>query len=226
MECILIQQKSKNDSIFRTLQELTQDKQTLDNCFSQSISIYDSIANLLLKLGDIREHPVDSSSEMQLEFIDSSGNNQSLFLTLAFTGDKRYSSSLRGAEISGSSLTADDLISAAMANNDIPTLIFKLKQRWLSFLPLLSAITEVMESNAVDWIQEKGLLRVLLGKRAVMCTLHIPPGYPLTGQIALIDMQGTLSDHSCADLKPSNPNCSLKDWLLYLEDWINTQDAV
>ena len=45
--------------------------------------------------------------------------------------------------------------------------------------------------HAVDWIQEEGVVRVLLGKRGtVICTLSVPKTYPQEGSISLVSVHG------------------------------------
>lgn len=55
-------------------------------------------------------------------------------------------------------------------------------------------------SHAVDWIQDEGLVRVLVGKGGtVMFTLKMPPDYLISGDITVVNASGLPSNMSLAD---------------------------
>lgn len=60
--------------------------------------------------------------------------------------------------------------------------------------------------HAIDWIQEENILRVMVGQGgSIVCTLIIPSGYPLSGEVTLADIKGH-SDADITDLKVKNMN--------------------
>lgn len=61
-----------------------------------------------------------------------------------------------------------------------------------------------MLRHAVDWIQEEGVVRVLLGKRGtVICTLSVPKTYPQEGSVSLVSVHGGYGDDNTMDVDVS-----------------------
>lgn len=60
------------------------------------------------------------------------------------------------------------------------------------------------QRHAVDWIQEEGVVRVLLGKRGtVICTLSVPHTYPQEGSVSLVSVHGGYGDDNTMDVDVS-----------------------
>lgn len=65
-------------------------------------------------------------------------------------------------------------------------------------------------SHAVDWIQDEGLVRVLVGKGGtIMFTLKMPPGYPFKGEITITNTSGLPANVHVEDCKV----CYLLTWI-------------
>lgn len=65
-------------------------------------------------------------------------------------------------------------------------------------------------SHAVDWIQDEGLVRVLVGKGGtIMFTLKMPPGYPFKGEITITNTSGLPANVYVEDCKV----CYLLTWI-------------
>lgn len=70
----------------------------------------------------------------------------------------------------------------------------KLSTSWYKTLSLIR--------HAVDWIQEEGVVRVLLGKRGtVICTLSVPKTYPQEGSISLVSVHGGYGEEGPMELE-------------------------
>ncbi|XP_076444096.1 uncharacterized protein LOC143282366 [Babylonia areolata] len=102
--------------------------------------------------------------------------------------------------------------------DSVPSLIHTIKQRWLSHVPLLSEVNQLRSKFAIDWIQQESTLRVIVGKGGgIVCSLHIPSGYPHQGQVTLTNVMGASDTFVVEDLKPSTGR-RLEDWVCFLED--------
>uniref|UniRef100_K1P5C5 Uncharacterized protein n=1 Tax=Magallana gigas TaxID=29159 RepID=K1P5C5_MAGGI len=123
-------------------------------------------------------------------------------------------------EVNIESLPMDDLIRTAVEKNDPVLLICNLRERWASYQPIVSEIKKLSERHAVDWIQEEGVVRVLLGKRGtVICTLSVPKTYPQEGSVSLVSVHGGYGDDNTMDVdEPAAEKKSLQQWVDYLEE--------
>lgn len=168
---------------------------------------------------------VQSASDKQiiLEFLNSCGQQDDprLILTINFEEDNSALGNLwiKSAEVNTDSFEVDDIIQTAIKFNDVPLLIQKLKQRWLTHFPLASEMKIVAEHHAVDWMQEEGMVRVLVGRGgSIICTLQMPKTYPSSGDVTLVNAQGLPNDVNTEDLNPPVGQRNILGWVKYLEN--------
>lgn len=178
------------------------------------------LLNYIKTLSGLRELPVEDPDSIRLEFIPEGEENASLNLTMHFAVDLSGRVHLTGAEVNIESLPMDDLIRTAVEKNDPVLLICNLRERWASYQPIVSEIKKLSERHAVDWIQEEGVVRVLLGKRGtVICTLSVPKTYPQEGSVSLVSVHGGYGDDNTMDVdEPAAEKKSLQQWVDYLEE--------
>nr|XP_022333775.1 uncharacterized protein LOC111130825 isoform X1 [Crassostrea virginica] len=176
------------------------------------------LLHYIRKLSGIRELPVEDPDAIQLEFISEGQDDSSLHLTMQLAADLSGRVYLKGAEVNIESLPVEDLIGAAVERNDPVMLVQTLKERWRSYKPIVSEIRKLSERHAVDWIQEEGVVRVLLGKRGtVICTLSVPKTYPQEGSISLVSVHGGYGEEGPMELEEKEEK-SLQQWVDYLEE--------
>lgn len=179
------------------------------------------LLNYIKTLSGLRELPVEDPDSIRLEFIPEGEEDASLNLTMHFAVDLSGRVHLTGAEVNIESLPMDDLI-RAVEKNDPVLLICNLRERWASYQPIVSEIKKLSERHAVDWIQEEGVVRVLLGKRGtVICTLSVPKTYPQEGSVSLVSVHGGYGDDNTMDVdvpEPAAEKKSLQQWVDYLEE--------
>lgn len=178
------------------------------------------LLNYIKTLSGLRELPVEDPDSIRLEFIPEGEEDASLNLTMHFAVDHSGRVHLKGAEVNIESLPMDDLIRTAVKKNDPVLLICNLRERWASYRPIVSEIKKLSERHAVDWIQEEGVVRVLLGKRGtVICTLSVPHTYPQEGSVSLVSVHGGYGDDNTMDVdEPGAEKKSLQQWVDYLEE--------
>lgn len=178
------------------------------------------LLNYIKTLSGLRELPVEDPDSIRLEFIPEGEEDASLNLTMHFAVDHSGRVHLKGAEVNIESLPMDDLIRTAVEKNDPVLLICNLRERWASYRPIVSEIKKLSERHAVDWIQEEGVVRVLLGKRGtVICTLSVPHTYPQEGSVSLVSVHGGYGDDNTMDVdEPGAEKKSLQQWVDYLEE--------
>lgn len=178
------------------------------------------LLNYIKTLSGLRELPVEDPNSIRLEFIPEGEEDASLNLTMHFAVDHSGRVHLKGAEVNIESLPMDDLIRTAVKKNDPVLLICNLRERWASYRPIVSEIKKLSERHAVDWIQEEGVVRVLLGKRGtVICTLSVPHTYPQEGSVSLVSVHGGYGDDNTMDVdEPGAEKKSLQQWVDYLEE--------
>lgn len=178
------------------------------------------LLNYIKTLSGLRELPVEDPNSIRLEFIPEGEEDASLNLTMHFAVDHSGRVHLKGAEVNIESLPMDDLIRTAVEKNDPVLLICNLRERWASYRPIVSEIKKLSERHAVDWIQEDGVVRVLLGKRGtVICTLSVPHTYPQEGSVSLVSVHGGYGDDNTMDVdEPGAEKKSLQQWVDYLEE--------
>lgn len=180
------------------------------------------LLNYIKTLSGLRELPVEDPDSIRLEFIPEGEEDASLNLTMHFAVDLSGRVHLTGAEVNIESLPMDDLIRTAVEKNDPVLLICNLRERWASYQPIVSEINKLSERHAVDWIQEEGVVRVLLGKRGtVICTLSVPKTYPQEGSVSLVSVHGGYGDDNTMDVdvpEPAAEKKSLQQWVDYLEE--------
>lgn len=178
------------------------------------------LLNYIKTLSGLRELPVEDPDSIRLEFIPEGEEDASLNLTMHFAVDLSGRVHLTGAEVNIESLPMDDLIRTAVEKNDPVLLICNLRERWASYQPIVSEIKKLSERHAVDWIQEEGVVRVLLGKRGtVICTLSVPKTYPQEGSVSLVSVHGGYGDDNTMDVdEPAAEKKSLQQWVDYLEE--------
>lgn len=178
------------------------------------------LLNYIKTLSGLRELPVEDPNSIRLEFIPEGEEDASLNLTMHFAVDHSGRVHLKGAEVNIESLPMDDLIRTAVEKNDPVLLICNLRERWASYRPIVSEIKKLSERHAVDWIQEEGVVRVLLGKRGtVICTLSVPHTYPQEGSVSLVSVHGGYGDDNTMDVdEPGAEKKSLQQWVDYLEE--------
>nr|XP_034326279.1 golgin subfamily B member 1 isoform X1 [Crassostrea gigas] len=188
------------------------------------------LLNYIKTLSGLRELPVEDPDSIRLEFIPEGEEDASLNLTMHFAVDLSGRVHLTGAEVQTfntnrfyvniESLPMDDLIRTAVEKNDPVLLICNLRERWASYQPIVSEIKKLSERHAVDWIQEEGVVRVLLGKRGtVICTLSVPKTYPQEGSVSLVSVHGGYGDDNTMDVdEPAAEKKSLQQWVDYLEE--------
>ncbi|ESP05240.1 hypothetical protein LOTGIDRAFT_227895 [Lottia gigantea] len=161
-----------------------------------------------------------SDNQIQIEFknttIEGDKDKPTLILTVEFKQGYMNTSVLANAMINNPSLDVNDIVEDCVRNNDLKGLVSQLKTRWYSHVPLLTEITHLQNSSAIDWIQEDSLLRVMVGKGgSVVCTLSIPFNYPLHGSIQLVDIRGCKAE---AQQIQTTTDCkALEEWVEYLE---------
>lgn len=178
------------------------------------------LLNYIKTLSGLRELPVEDPDSIRLEFIPEGEEDASLNLTMHFVVGLSGRVHLTGAEVNIESLPMDDLIRTAVEKNDPVLLICNLRERWASYQPIVSEIKKLSERHAVDWIQEEGVVRVLLGKRGtVICTLSVPKTYPQEGSVSLVSVHGGYGDDNTMDVdEPAAEKKSLQQWVDYLEE--------
>lgn len=178
------------------------------------------LLNYIKTLSGLRELPVEDPDSIRLEFIPEGEEDASLNLTMHFAVDHSGRVHLKGAEVNIESLPMDDLIRTAVEKNDPVLLICNLRERWASYRPIVSEIKKLSERHAVDWIQEEGVVRVLLGKRGtVICTLSVPHTYPQEGSVSLVSVHGGYGDDNTMDVdEPGAEKKSLQQWVDFLEE--------
>lgn len=178
------------------------------------------LLNYIKTLSGLRELPVEDPDSIRLEFIPEGEEDASLNLTMHFAVGLSGRVHLTGAEVNIESLPMDDLIRTAVEKNDPVLLICNLRERWASYQPIVSEIKKLSERHAVDWIQEEGVVRVLLGKRGtVICTLSVPKTYPQEGSVSLVSVHGGYGDDNTMDVdEPAAEKKSLQQWVDYLEE--------
>lgn len=99
-------------------------------------------------------------------------------------------------------------------DKDLPKFICGLKNVWLSFLPLNIEVSCLRKSHAIDFVQEEGVVYLIIDKRNIVCSLNVPKSYP-HADVTLISVTG--SDVTTVNIsKP--PSKTLTSWVKYLED--------
>ncbi|KAK3608160.1 hypothetical protein CHS0354_034119 [Potamilus streckersoni] len=182
---------------------------------SQSINRYKSCLLFCESLDSIREHAV-GTDKIQLEFLNGTADDLNLVLTLTFKKNNIGYPVLTDVKSSVENFEIHDLINMAIEANDIRFLVHNVRDRWKLHYPLLSEINKLVKSHAVDWIQEEGRLRVLVGRSgSIIFTMKVPTGYPFTGNITLISVFGL--DIQNEDLRELTDIKTLTGWVVYLE---------
>ncbi|GFS26513.1 retrovirus-related Pol polyprotein LINE-1 [Elysia marginata] len=71
-----------------------------------------------------------------------------------------------------------ELITHVKQDKDLPRFISGLRNTWLSSLPLNVEVAGLRKSHAIDFVQEDGILHLMINKRNVVCSLNVPKSYP------------------------------------------------
>lgn len=186
----------------------------------------------LAKLTELKAD-LEQSSEVKCSFTDAdsvnivlfpSGNveatngDASLMVTLKFDPLK---GELCDVKLSETVKGADDIIKEAKTSSDLIKLILDLKSLWGSSASLFSEIYTIRERHAVDWIQEEGILHLMVKKgSSVVCTLGIPEGYPRSGPVTLDNIIGDTQGTDVTQIKVPIDS-SLTGWIVHLETIFN-----
>ncbi|KAL4225406.1 hypothetical protein ACF0H5_016096 [Mactra antiquata] len=155
-------------------------------------------------------------------FMDTS--TLDLEMTLTFKDCKQEEARLADVKVSFSStqyiniehFNIKDIIETSLKLNDVPYLIMNVSERWNRHFPLLTEMDQLTKHHAVDWMPDKGQLRVLVGKCGnIMFSLGVPKDYPASRDITLLDSFG-INDLVVNDLPEKGS--TLCQWVLFLED--------
>ncbi|XP_052098093.1 cingulin-like [Mytilus californianus] len=169
------------------------------------------------RLGGIEECPADNN-QIKIKFVNTSQTEATLYLTMTLRQDEYGHVKLSYADVNIETLHCTDLIEEAVRTNDVRSLITQLRERWNMYYPIMTEIDKVSESHAVDWIQDEGLVRVLVGKGGtIMFTLKMPPGYPFKGEITATNTSGLPANVYIEDCKPLSDIQTLQEWVDFLE---------
>ncbi|KAF7244024.1 ZW10 interactor [Varanus komodoensis] len=109
------------------------------------------------------------------------------------------------------------LLSAVLpvgASSTIRNFIMELQYSYVQQAQLLAEIELLQSCFAIDWQQEKRLLRYL--KPSATCCLHVEPGYPASGRICLLSVKSQHGAVDVASYRPPQETPSLQSWLVYL----------
>ncbi|XP_063432970.1 myosin-13-like isoform X1 [Mytilus trossulus] len=169
------------------------------------------------RLGGIEECPANNN-QIKIKFVNTSQTEATLYLTMTLRQDEYGHVKLSYADVNIETLHCTDLIEEAVRTNDVRSLITQLRERWNMYYPIMTEIDQVSESHAVDWIQDEGLVRVLVGKGGtIMFTLKMPPGYPFKGEITITNTSGLPANVYVKDCKPPSDIQTLQEWVDFLE---------
>ncbi|KAL3865704.1 hypothetical protein ACJMK2_043066 [Sinanodonta woodiana] len=178
---------------------------------SQSINRCKSYLSFCENLDSIREHPV-GTDKIQLEFLNGKADDLNLVLTMTFKNNNLGYPVLTDVKSNIDNFEIRDLIDLAIEANDVRFLVHSVRDRWKLHYPLLSEMKTLVNSHAVDWIQEEGRLRVLVGRSgSIIITIKIPTGYPFSGNITLVSVFGL--DLQNEDLKEAIDRHQNIDWM-------------
>ncbi|XP_064421740.1 ZW10 interactor [Latimeria chalumnae] len=97
---------------------------------------------------------------------------------------------------------------------DLPSTILRIYNCYLSQSELLAEIQQLQHRFAIDWLHTERKLLFLKGN--TVCTFIIGHGYPNSGGIQLLSIQPKHGSIDYTNIKPSQGNPSLQDWLDYL----------
>ncbi|XP_062574353.1 uncharacterized protein LOC134236208 isoform X2 [Saccostrea cucullata] len=190
-------------------------KQTL---LAEKIKQETELHEYIRKLSGIREIPTEDADSVCLGFVQGEEEDPSLILTMHLAADPTDRVYLKGAEVNVQSLPTEELIRVAVQKNDPVSLVRSLRELWISYHPIVSEVKKLSERHAVDWIQEEGVVRVLMGKRGtVICTLSVPKTYPQEGSVSLVSVHGGYGEENTMDVDETVENKTLQQWIDYLE---------
>ncbi|OWF54058.1 uncharacterized protein LOC110445545 [Mizuhopecten yessoensis] len=170
---------------------------------------------------DIKQRSEFGHLVLELLSDEDNENIPRMFLTANVELDSLDLEHLTSAEKESGdcSLHTEDIISEGLSSNDLRQLVTKMQDRWNTLFPLVQEMKNVSDRHAIDWIQDKNLLRILVGKGgSIMCTLHVPESYPFSGEITLQKTSNLPSNVKEEDILPPSDNRSLQGWVDYLED--------
>ncbi|XP_061174011.1 reticulocyte-binding protein homolog 2a-like isoform X2 [Saccostrea echinata] len=206
--------KRQEEEIHKSHSEAVK-KQTL---LTEKIKQETELCEYIRKLSGIREIQTEDTDSMCLGFVHEEEEDPSLILTMNLAADPTDRVYLKGAEVNVQSLPTEDLIRVAVQKNDPVWLVHSLRELWISYHPIVSEVKKLSERHAVDWIQEEGVVRVLMGKRGtVICTLSVPKTYPQEGNVSLVSVHGGYGEENTMDVDETVENKTLQQWVDYLE---------
>ncbi|GFN84150.1 myosin heavy chain, muscle-like [Plakobranchus ocellatus] len=107
------------------------------------------------------------------------------------------------------------LISHVKQDKDLPKFILSLRNTWLSHLPLNAEVSCLRKNHAIDFIQDQGVLQLMINKRNIVCSLTVPSSYP-HADVTLASVIG--HPELTADNISAPATKSITGWVRYLED--------
>lgn len=170
------------------------------------------------RLSEIEECPAEGN-QIKIKFVTQTQTESQLYLTMTLCQDQDGRVMLSQAEVNIPTFNCSDLIQSAVKTNDVRSLVTRLRDRWNSYYPIMTEIEQVSECHAVDWIQDEGLVRILVGKGGtIMYSLKMPTAYPFSGEITVANTSGLPSEISLEDSLPPFGTKTLKEWVDFLEE--------
>ncbi|XP_067667162.1 uncharacterized protein PF3D7_1120000-like [Haliotis asinina] len=199
------------------LKQITEEQKRKKNVMSQLVKHLEELVGKMESVSGLTVIPL-SWCGVRVEFPRAGADGVQLALSLEYSENNMGDLVLKSAEVNVDSIDVSELLHEAVAHNDVPALVTKLKSRWLSHQPLLTEVSQLRHRYAIDWIQEDNILRVMVGRGgSIVCTLIIPSGYPLSGEVTLTDIKGH-SGTDLKDLQPAGSERGLTAWAKMLEE--------
>ncbi|XP_078520261.1 outer kinetochore KNL1 complex subunit ZWINT [Lissotriton helveticus] len=97
---------------------------------------------------------------------------------------------------------------------DVKMAVLEMQNTYRSQARLLQELDGLQDKFPVDWRPKERKLLYLKG--SVVCVLFIDPGYPTSGGIQLLSLQGYTGSVDVQLLKPPQASPTLCNWLVYL----------
>ncbi|XP_046580181.1 coiled-coil domain-containing protein 18-like [Haliotis rubra] len=199
------------------LKQITEEQKRKKSVMSQLAKRLEELVGNMESVSGLTVIPL-SWCGMRVEFPRAGTDGVQLALSLEYSENNLGDLVLKSAEVNVDSIDVSEMLHEAVAHNDVPALVTKLKSRWLSHQPLLTEVSQLRLRYAIDWIQEENILRVMVGRGgSIVCTLIIPSGYPLSGEVTLTDIKGH-SGTDLTDLQPAGCERGLTAWAEMLEE--------
>nr|XP_015217739.1 PREDICTED: ZW10 interactor-like [Lepisosteus oculatus] len=133
-----------------------------------------------------------------------------LSLSLRWTSDDLFTLQLSSA---GRSLLED--VSSRRPLQDARSALLEVMQLYVEQGSLLAEIQRLHSRFAIDWRPAERKL-VFLKTASIVCTLSVEEGYPTSGRVQLVSVQGGAQSLNIAGLQPPLGKPSLTEWLEFL----------